>query len=159
MSRSTPAGIAVPLAGTAVLLALALATPSAWAQTKPEVLVKQREAKMILQGKYFGPMLAMQRGKIPFDIAAVRRDAGYLDVLSRMAWDGFDPSTRGIKSEALPAVFENKAKFDEHASRFEKEAAKLVTVSRSGDEAAVKAQIGAVGKACGACHDDFREKR
>jgi cytochrome c556 len=32
-------------------------------------------------------------------------------------------------------------------------------VSRSGDEAAVKAQITAVGKVCGACHNDFRAKK
>jgi cytochrome c556 len=32
-------------------------------------------------------------------------------------------------------------------------------VSKSGDEASVKSQIGAVGKVCSACHDDFREKR
>jgi cytochrome c556 len=32
-------------------------------------------------------------------------------------------------------------------------------VSKSGDEAAVKAQLGAVSKSCGGCHDDFREKR
>jgi cytochrome c556 len=37
--------------------------------------------------------------------------------------------------------------------------AKLVQVSKGGDEAAVKAQIGAVGKSCGGCHETFREKR
>jgi cytochrome c556 len=43
-------------------------------------------------------------------------------------------------------------------SRLEHEASKLVAVSKSGDESAVKAQIGAVGKVCGSCHDDFRSK-
>ncbi|MGQ0656336.1 MAG: cytochrome c, partial [Betaproteobacteria bacterium] len=47
----------------------------------------------------------------------------------------------------------------EAASRLENEASRLVQVSRSGDEAAVKAQIGAVGKACGGCHNDFRAKQ
>ncbi len=37
--------------------------------------------------------------------------------------------------------------------------AKLAQVSKSGDEAAVKAQIGATGKACGGCHETFREKQ
>jgi cytochrome c556 len=37
--------------------------------------------------------------------------------------------------------------------------AKLAQVSKGGDENAVKTQIGAVGKACAACHDDFREKQ
>jgi cytochrome c556 len=75
-----------------------------------------------------------------------------------MAWDGYDPSTKGVESRTLPAAYENKAKFNEYVSRLENEAAKLVAVSRSGDEAAVKSQIGAVGRVCGGCHDDFRSK-
>lgn len=133
--------------------------PGAFAQAKPEVLVKQRQAVMTLQGKYFGPMAAMAQGKAPFNAAVVQRNAGFLDNLSRMSWDGFDASTRGEKSRALPAVFDNSAAFKEAAARLENEAAKLVAVSRSGDEAAVKAQIGAVGKTCGGCHDDFRQKK
>jgi cytochrome c556 len=129
------------------------------AQAKPEVLVKQRQAVMTLQGKYFfGSLRPMSLGKIPYDANVVARNAGYLDNLSRMAWDGFVPSTRNEKSAALPAVFDDKAKFDENASRLENEVSKLVSVSRSGDEAAVKAQIGVVFKACAGCHESFRQK-
>ncbi len=149
MSKLATAGI--------VVLGLTVAQ-GALAQAKPEVLVKQRQAAMTLQGKYFGPMAAMAQGKIPYNAAVVQRNAGFLDNLSRMAWDGFDASTRGEKSRALPAIFDNSAGFKQAATRLENEAAKLVAVSKSGDEAAVKAQIGAVGKTCGGCHDDFREK-
>jgi len=131
---------------------------SVMAQAKPDVLVKQRQAVMTLQGKYFGPLGAMAQGKAPYNASVVQRNAGFLDNLSRMPWDGFDASTKGEKSRALPAVYDNKAKFDEIASRLENEISRLVTVSRSGDEAAVKAQIGAVAKICGACHNDFRAK-
>jgi len=131
---------------------------SVMAQAKPEVLVKQRQAVMTLQGKYFGPLGAMAQGKAPYNASVVQRNAGFLDNLSRMPWDGFDPNTKGEKSRSLPAVFENKAKFDAGASTLENEVSKLVSVSRSGDEAAVKAQITAVGKVCGACHNDFRAK-
>jgi len=34
-----------------------------------------------------------------------------------------------------------------------------VKVSRGGDEATQKAAIGAVGKTCGGCHQNFREKQ
>lgn len=131
---------------------------NAFAQAKPEVLVKQRQAVMVLQSKYYGPLAAMAKGKAPYNAQVVQRNAGFLDNLSRMPWDGFAPSTRNEKSKALPAVYDNKAKFDEAASRLENEASKLVAVSRSGDEAAVKAQVGALGKVCGACHNDFRAK-
>jgi len=141
------------------VLALALAlTSTARAESKAEVLVEQRQAAMILQGKYFGPLVAMAKGKVPYDAKTAARNAEFLAVLSKMPWDGFDPSTKGQKSGALPAVYTNTAKFKEAADRFEAEADKLVATSKSGDEAAVKAQIGAVGKTCGACHDDFRQK-
>lgn len=130
----------------------------AQAQAKPDVMVKQRQAVMTLQGKYFGPLVAVAQGKAPYNAAAVQRNAGFLDNLSRMAWDGFDPSTKSEKTRALPAIYENNAKFKEYASRLENETSKLVMLSSGGDEAAVKAQVGAIGKVCGACHDDFRQK-
>lgn len=144
-------------AGVGVVLGAAVAQ-GAFAQAKPEVLVKQRQAKMILQGKYFGPMAAMAQGKAPYNAAVVKRNAGFLDNLTRMAWDGYDPSTKGEKSRTLPVAYENSAKFKEYISRLENEASKLVALSNGGDEGAVKAQIGAVGKVCGGCHEDFRSK-
>jgi cytochrome c556 len=131
----------------------------AHSQVKPDVLVKQRQSAMVLQGKYFGPMAGMAQGKIPYDAAVVTRNAGYLEVLTKMAWDGFAPSTKGEKSAVLPVVFSEPAKFKEASDRLQAETAKLAQVSKSGDEGAVKAQISAVGKVCAACHDDFREKR
>lgn len=129
------------------------------AQAKPEQLVKQRQAKMTLQGKYFGPLAGMAQGRVPYDAKVVQRNAEFLQALSRMAWDGFDPSTKDVNSRALPAVFTDTAKFKQAADRLEQEASKLVAVSKSGDESAVKAQIGAIGKACNGCHDSFQEKR
>jgi cytochrome c556 len=114
---------------------------------------------MTLQGKYFGPLYGMGQGRVPYNAQIVQRNAGYLDVLSKMPWDGFDPSTKGEKSRARPEVYSDQAKFKEAAERLQSEATKLVQVSKSGDENAVKAQIGAVDKACGSCHDNFREKQ
>lgn len=131
---------------------------TATAQVKPEQLVKQRQAAMTLQGKYFGPLGAMAQGKAPYDAAVVARNAAYLDVLSKMPWDGFAAGTKDVKSAALPAVFTDTAKFKEAQDRLQSEVSKLVAVSKGGDEAAVKAQLGAVGKSCGGCHDNFREK-
>ncbi|MEA3195798.1 MAG: hypothetical protein QOD26_4131 [Betaproteobacteria bacterium] len=140
-------------------LAVAVMSGEVMAQAKPETLVKQRQAAMTLQGKYFGPMVGMAQGKIPYDAKIVQRNAGFLDNLSRMPWDGFDASTKDVKSAALPAVWSESAKWSEAADRFQSEASKLYAISRSGDEAAVKAQIGAVGKTCGGCHESFRQKQ
>jgi cytochrome c556 len=142
-----------------VALTLGVAAGAVFAQAKPETLVKQRQAVMTLQGKYFGPLAAMAQGKAPYNADIVRRNAAFLDNLSRMPWDGFDPSTKEVKSAALPAIYEQPDKFKEAAARLENEVHKLYEVSRSGDEAAVKAQIGAVGKSCGGCHESFRQKQ
>jgi len=143
---------------SAAVMGLVISTTAA-AQAKPEQLVKQRQAAMTLQGKYFGPLGAMAQGKAPYDAAAVARNAAFLDVLGKMPWDGFAASTKDVKSATLPAAFTDTAKFKEAQDRFQSEISKLVSVSKSGDEAAVKAQLGAVGKTCGGCHENFREKQ
>lgn len=140
-------------------LAVAVMSGEALAQAKPEVVVKQRQSAMTLMGKYFGPMAGMAQGRVPYDAKIVQRNAGFLDNLSRMPWDGFGENTKGVKSAALPAIWSDSAKWSEAADRLQNEASKLYAVSRSGDEAAVKAQIGAVGKSCGACHESFRQKQ
>ncbi len=147
------------LFAAALAAALSAAASGALAQAKPEVLVKQRQAAMTLIGKYFGPLGGMAQGKVPYNAQVVQRNAGFLDNLSRMPWDGFDASTQSEKSRALPVIWKESHKFKQAASRLENEVAKLYQVSRGGDEAAVKAQIGAVGKACAGCHDNFRQKQ
>lgn len=128
------------------------------AQAKPDVLVKQRQAAMTLIAKYFGPLGGMAQGRVPYNQQVVQRNAAFLDTLKDMPWDGFHESTKGEKSAALPAVWEKPGEVKQAIDRFSGEVAKLAQVSKAGDEAAVKAQIGAVGKTCGGCHDGFRQK-
>ena len=145
--------------GITLALGAAYSLP-AFSQAKPETLVKQRQSAMTLQGKYFyGHLRPTAQGKIPYDANAVARNAAFLDALSRMPWDGFAPATKDVKSATLPVVFTDVAKFKEAQDRLQSEAAKLAAITKSGDEAAVKAQILAVDKACAGCHDTFREKQ
>jgi len=58
-------------------------TGSAVAQVKPEILVKQRQAAMTLQGKYFGQIGPMAQGAVQYDANIVARNAGFLAALSR----------------------------------------------------------------------------
>ena len=144
----------------AIALALgAGASLQASAQVKPETLVSQRQAAMTLQSKYLGPIAAMVQGKMPWDSAIVTRNAGYLEVLTKMPWDGFQSSTADLKSDAKPEIYKDTEKFHSASQKLETEVAKLAAAARSGDQNAVKAAFGEVGKACKACHDDFRVKR
>src|SRR6266550_4910542 len=100
MKRKLVAATVVASVGAAWLVA-------AVAQVKPEILVKQRQAAMTLQGKYYGPMAGMAQGKIPYNGDIVARNAGYLEMLSKMPWDGFAESTKDVtvKTAALPAIW------------------------------------------------------
>lgn len=130
---------------------------TAFAQAKPDVLVKQRQAGMTMIGKYWGPIAGMASGKTPYNAETVARNAPILEVLSKLPWDGFVESTKGEKSKARSEVWTDNAKFKTGADRMQTAMAQLAKVSK-GDEATVKAALADVGKTCGGCHDDFREK-
>lgn len=146
------------MAKIAVAAAL-VAGPSleALAQAKPDVLVKQRQAAMTLQAKYLGPIGGMLKGAAPYNADVVAVNATYLENLSRMPWDGFVASTQGEKSKTKPSAYTDP-KFKAAADALEAAAVKLGAAARAKDEAGVRASFGAVAKACGSCHDDFREK-
>jgi len=148
------------LTGFAFALGAGL-SQTAISQVKPEILVKQRQAAMTLQGKYMGPLGAMAQGKAPYNADTVAFNSAMLDALSRMPWDGFAPASKDatVKTAALPAIWSEPAKFQEAQDNFQKAVQALVAVSRGGDENAQKAAIGAVGKTCGGCHQNFREKQ
>jgi len=144
-------------AGLALALGAGYAL-TAYSQVKPETMVKQRQAAMTLQGKYFGPLVGIVKGAVPYNAELVARNAAFLDVLAKMPWDGFAEGTKGEKSAALPAIWTDAAKFKQAQEQLQTAVTALDTVSKGGDEAKVKAAIGDIGKACGNCHDNFRQK-
>jgi cytochrome c556 len=147
------------LVAAGVALALgAGAAATAIAQVKPEVLVKQRQAAMTLQGKYIGPLVGMLKGTVPYDAGVAARNAGFLDALSQMPWDGFAESTKGEKSRALPVIWTDAAKFKQSQDQLRTSVGALVAATKGGNEAGVKSAVSDVLKACNSCHDNFREK-
>jgi cytochrome c556 len=146
------------VAYTALVLGL-IATSQAQAQAKPEDLVKQRQAGMTMIAKYFAPIGAMVQGKVPYNADVVARNGGYLEVLAKLPWDGFQASTANVQdTKTKPETYQNMTKFNQAADAMQDAMAKLVAAANSREEAAVKAAFGGVGKACKGCHDDFRRK-
>lgn len=143
-----------------ITVALAAGIPfTVSADGKPEILVKQRRAAMVLIGKYFGPLVAMARDKVPFNAEMADRNASYLLVLSKMPWDGFQEVTANEKSEALPVIYKDTAKFKSGADDMQQAMVKLMDASKSRNAAAVKSEVDHVDKICSWCHDKFREKK
>jgi len=147
------------LSGCLVLALGAGYALTAFSQAKPEVLVKQRQSAMTLQLKYFLPLALMAQGKVPYDASVVTRNAAYLEVLTKMAWDGFVEGTKGEKTRALPAVYADPAKFKQAQDQLHAAVGALGAAAKGGNEAAVKAAVGDVNRACGGCHDNFRAKQ
>lgn len=144
-------------AALAVLLGMAPAMNTA-AQAKPEALVKQRQAAMLLQGKYMGLLRAGLREGTPYNADAVSRNARFLAALATMPWDDFTADTQGEKSRARADIYKDPGKFKAAVTAFEADVAKLAAAARAKDEAGARSAFAAVSKACGACHDDFRSR-
>jgi cytochrome c556 len=66
--------------------------------------------------------------------------------------------TAGVKTDALPAIWTDKATFDGDMAALVTESGKLVATINSGASTdAILAQTKAVGGTCGACHRAFRQ--
>ncbi len=143
----------ITLLSVSLLAGIALA-----AEKKPEDLVKERQAAMVLIGKYFGPIELMSKNKMPFNAETVTRNLEYLDALAQMPWDGFSEATINIKSEALPAIYKTPDKFKKAAHDMELNITKLKNAKKKSPDD-MKVMMEEAGKVCQFCHDKFREKK
>lgn len=67
-------------------------------------------------------------------------------------------SDHGHDTRALPAIWTDRAVFQQKAQGLIEAASKLETVAKSGDQAAFAAQVQVLENACDACHKEFRRK-
>ncbi len=147
------------IAGSLVLASSALAqgpSPEQQAQNA----AKQRQGLFQVISMVNGPVGAMLRGGT-FDAAAAAKAGERLQVLGSIIPDAFAKDTHGVANvttKARDAIWTSKADFDAKAADLVKAAAALETAGKGGNKDAVTAAAGAVGKACGACHDQFRDK-
>jgi cytochrome c556 len=141
--------------GLAVSLALA---GNALAQVKPEDAIKYRKSVYAVMGWNFGPLAAMAKGDKPYDKdEAIRRTAN-IAFMSRLPLEGFIPGSDKGDTKAKPEIWENMDDFKSKLEKMQQETAKLAEVAKAGDFNALKAQLGETGKACKACHDNYRNK-
>jgi len=149
MNTRTIALAAAVLVGAAV---------TALGQTKPEDSIKYRQSAMFLVGQNFGPLAAMAQGKRPYDKEAAIKYATIVAFVSKLPLDGFVPGTDQGNTKAKPEIWLDMDDFKAKMEKMQEETAKLAEVAQQGDFEALKAQVGATGKACKACHDKYRNK-
>jgi cytochrome c556 len=68
---------------------------------------------------------------------------------------GSGPESK-YETDAKPEVWTDPVRFAAAVKRLQVETAKFQTIAASGDLAAIKGQVQAVGGACKNCHDSFR---
>ncbi len=120
-----------------------------------------RQAVFKLLGANMGTLGAMAKGKIPFDAKVVEKNATRINQLSFMIDDytATDTSAYKVKTEALAKVWNEREAFEKRIKNLSLASDKLIKIAASGDEKAMRAAIGGVGKTCGGCHDDFKEDK
>ncbi|OHC82324.1 MAG: hypothetical protein A3G73_11120 [Rhodospirillales bacterium RIFCSPLOWO2_12_FULL_67_15] len=140
-------------------LLLAFGAGVAYAQVKPEHLLKYRQGVMRAVAFQFGPLTGVAKGEAQWGPAMAQK-AVNLAALSVIAGDVFSPASKDLaNSDAKPEIWVKPDDFKMKMVAFQTEAAKLAEFAKADDLEKVMAQVNAVGKACGACHDDFRVKR
>lgn len=146
------------LLASSIALALGCAIAvEALAQANPNQLISQRKGAMNLQAKYFGPLLAMVQGRVPYDARTAQRNVDYLAVLVQLPWDDFQPSTVGTsrRTDAKEDIYKEPAKFKAGIDTLQAEVQKLAAAARAGDQSAVNAAVRNVGRSCNSCHEAF----
>ena len=135
----------------------ALVPMSAHAQfAKAEDAIKYRQSAFALMGAHMNRIGAVTKGEVTFNADNVKKSAALINTLSSLPWEAFGPGTEGGK--AKPVIWKEMDKVKAGADKFMKAAADLDTAAKTGDLAQVKKAFGAVGQACKACHDSYRDK-
>jgi cytochrome c556 len=128
----------------------------ALAQQKPEDAIKYRKSALFIVGQNFGPLAAMAQGKMPYDRDAAIRYAEIAAFVAKLPWGSFGPGTDTGDTKAKPGIWQNQADFESKRDAMLAEIQKLPQAAGTLDS--LKAQVGATGKACKACHDEYRAK-
>lgn len=132
------------------LAGCALAATAAFAQSMHD----KREEVMKAQGAQVGILAGMAQDKVPYDAAAAQAAADAL--VAAVAWDPMELFPEGdTEGRVTPAIHENWEDFVAKHDALVAAAATMQTEAGKGLDA-VKAAIGPIGAACGACHQAYR---
>ena len=143
----------------AAVLALATALPAAAQFAKPEDAIKYRKAVFTVMGTHFGRVAAMANGRIPFDAKVAAESAEIATSMSKLPFVAFGPGTDKGETRAKPEIWTDGDKVKRLAEKMQEEIAKFNVAAKTGNIDTIKAAAGETGKACKACHDDYRKEQ
>lgn len=129
------------------------------AQTPPPP-VAERQESMKARAAAARPLAQMVRGDVPWNAEIAQQQAARINAEAKRTPELFPEGTgpdRVPQTNALPAVWQNKAEFEAQARALDEATARLVQLAQANDEAGFRTQFQAVGRACGSCHEKFRK--
>ena len=140
---------------TATLLA-SLAAGSAWAQSAADAIA-QRQAGFKAIGAAIGEVKkAMDAGGDLTGVAAKAAEISAFGKRMPALFPAGSGAESGVKTRALPTIWQNKSDFDANAGMLAREAEKLEAALKANDKVATAAAFTATTAQCGACHRPYR---
>jgi cytochrome c556 len=144
------------------LIGLMLTAPAFAAKDPNKDAIKARQGEMELRSFFAGPLFAMAKGKIPYDAENAQMLADNLVRLMEIdissSWvKGTDNKAYPEDTTALPEIWTTYPEIGNYGKKYATAVNDLASVAGKGEKA-LKSKIGALGKSCKGCHDEFREK-
>ncbi|MDB5972208.1 MAG: cytochrome [Hydrocarboniphaga sp.] len=159
MSRSHPrlmtGGALLVLAG---LSALSSGMAAAADAGSPQAVIEVRQASFKKMGAAMKTIVDQLKTDAPDKarMAAAALVIGSYTAEVRGWFPAGSGAEAGVDTDALPYIWEARAKFDAIADRLAPEAKTMTTVLAGDDMAAVRAQAKTLGGVCSDCHHSFR---
>lgn len=146
-----------------LIVGLTLTAPGFAAKDPLKKAIKARQGEMQLRAFNVGPLFAMTKGKIDYDADMASKLAGNLKLLldldtSRHWPKGSDIDNYMGDTTALPEIWTTYPEIGNYGKKYAQAVNELAAEAGNGLDA-LKSKIGAVGKSCKGCHDEFREKQ
>lgn len=134
------------------------ATEPAAASSAVADQIAARQAGFKKLGKAFKAMSDQLRSGDP-DMSILQSAAASVPEITSGIETWFPAGTgpeSGIKTDALPAIWEKPEDFAQKAGNFKAAAMALAAAGQTGDVAAITAAFRTTGGTCKACHDSYR---
>jgi len=146
----------------AVLLGLTLVMPVLAHKDPNKGAIDARQGEMQLRAFFAEPLFAMAKGKMPYDAEQAQALADNLvkliDIDVGRAWvKGSDKTAYPDHTDALPEIWTTYPEIGKYADKYDVAVKELAAEAGKGQKA-LRSKIGALGKSCKGCHDEFRQK-
>ncbi len=136
----------------------------AMAEGPHDKAIKARQAMFQLYSFSSGVLGAMAKGEMDYDAKLAQEMADNLNAAANLGQSALWPmgsdnsNPDNLKNRALPKIWETFPAIAEDAQNLKDAAAVLAAEAGNGLDA-LRGSMGAVGKSCKGCHDQYRAKR